>query len=494
MDIDMESSDIRDRYDFDGKDMHIATARLDTYPPLWKGSKTSSGIDCLIVVIRRIYSCYVIDTDFKDAVHWVAMAEKQNPILRHAWHVFGNSPDNVARTTEDRKSLEKVLNSLGITPQASFKDICGSSMMNKTFWSHDWFRLSHPPFDTATGKPIDLSPDEIAKLSTLELDLCKSPDDRLQEVVDKAFGIRTLGGVEVGLIPSAPWVVRVLYRVPKMDRIPTIQHLKTMEVPIWTKCLDRSDLCFRESGRNLYYLMAVVRMRRDGRSDLVRTYNPTGSNVLFNYTSKYIMSDQWSVVEGDRTYMLFYASMPMNLCRREIRDRTYFPEVAQREDVDEEWMEAFEELMRKTKSTLSTTVPKPKETIPGQATLPFAPLTSQPPEAPSSMSRDSSVVAKRQRTTVQTEDDIQSQDPKRQREEQGNNELGTIRNGSNRSHGRSRLSGRSHNDHGGWNSSYRGSRNRSRGGNYSARGDSSNRGRSQVDPSADERHRLARRG
>ncbi|EKJ75761.1 hypothetical protein FPSE_03941 [Fusarium pseudograminearum CS3096] len=44
-----------------------------------------------------------------------------------------------------------------------------SSLMTETFWAHDVFSSTHPPFSAEAGLPIPLSADEMVKISTPEL-------------------------------------------------------------------------------------------------------------------------------------------------------------------------------------------------------------------------------------------------------------------------------------------------------------------------------------
>lgn len=52
----MIPTDIRKLYDYERDEAEIVASILDTCPPLWDGYKRTPGIDCLIAVIRCIYS------------------------------------------------------------------------------------------------------------------------------------------------------------------------------------------------------------------------------------------------------------------------------------------------------------------------------------------------------------------------------------------------------------------------------------------------------
>ncbi|KAM0350345.1 hypothetical protein ACHAP4_009912 [Fusarium culmorum] len=351
----MTSTDIRDNYDFSGKERQNAASCLDVYPPLWLRSWSSSGLDCLIVVLRRIYSYNLLEPGIMGRLGWYQQSEARNPILGHAWHVFGNSPDEIQRTTADRKRVDDALRSLGVDPTASFESLCTSSLMTETFWAHGVFSLTHPPFSAETGLPIPLSADEMVKISTLELNSTQ-PAGTLQHVANQAFGVRRWGEGQMVLRPHKPWVIRVVYSVDNNSSNPSIQDLKTLTLPDWQKHPDKPTLTFQEVGRVKYYLMAVVRMRQGSGRDLVRTYNPTGSNVLFHgHNANAIMDKGWSIKDGKRKYILFYRFIPANVDLG-LTDPTWFPEVAEPEEVAEDWIADFEAAIERAKATLPSTV------------------------------------------------------------------------------------------------------------------------------------------
>ncbi|KAL3593429.1 hypothetical protein FPOAC2_07725 [Fusarium poae] len=391
-----DSSDIRDRYDIVKQKTKVG-CRLDSFPPLHQENRNHSGLDCLIVVLRRIYSCNLLEPgDMEEAMaKWLRGAENQNPIVHHAWHLFGNQPNEMERTNADRRRITEALSRLGVNSTWSFRSICDSTLMNETFWSQDVFRLTHPPQSAITGALIELSPDEIARMSIVELDLCKYPDTYLQEVVDNSFGRLVRRGEEMMLRPNEPWIVRVLYHASGNDGLPNIHDLKYLTLPIWKKRLGTPNLQFQVDGENAYYLMAVVRLRSDVPTDMVRTYNPTGSNHLPSYKTREIMSDDWSVEDGKQTYMLFFCNVAANLGQG-LPDTHLYSEVAKREPVDEWWLQSFREVMEEATAMLEYTVPKPDE-----------PVVNQP------ASRDSSLVAKRPHDTVEPDERTETQHPKR---------------------------------------------------------------------------------
>ncbi|RFN50490.1 hypothetical protein FIE12Z_5253 [Fusarium flagelliforme] len=322
----MEFSDVRRVYDFE-RNGEAAANRLANYPPLWEGIQWSTGIDCLIVVIRHIYCNGMMSPDLTKDLKWFAESEALNPILGHAWHMFGKEDAEVAKATEDREKVHEVLLSLSILPSASFKDICDSSLMNETFWSQEMFRLSHPPVDATTGDAIQLSADEIAELSKLEFKP-GAPGDCIQNVVDKAFGQGEWKGRQIFTVPHQPCVFRVLYRADNnlCDSV-SIKQLKTLKLPVWAQVEGEECACFQEIDRVDYFLMAIVRLGAEGdRPDFVRTYSPYGQNFACAYRPRLFMANDWSISDAPQDYMLFYGYRPVDVGNIDVTD---FPEVTE---------------------------------------------------------------------------------------------------------------------------------------------------------------------
>ncbi|KAJ4135190.1 hypothetical protein NW768_004811 [Fusarium equiseti] len=299
----MESSDIRQVYDFE-RDVKAAATRLANYPPLWEGVQWSTGIDCLIVVLRHVYCNGFMSPDLAKEIEWYEQSEAKIPILRHAWHMFGQEAAEVAKATEDREKVHEVLLSLGILPFESFKDICDSSLMNETLWSQDICRLSHPPVDPTTGDDIPLSANEIAELSKLEFE----PEVRgacIQDVVDKAFGHQEWKGRHMFIVPHDPLIVRVLYQADnKLCDSVSIKPVKTLKLPVWVQKEGVEYVCLEEVDRIDYFLMAV------GQRAIVQ--------ILFGLIRLTAKTD------APCNYMLFYSYQPEGVGNIDVTD---LPEV-----------------------------------------------------------------------------------------------------------------------------------------------------------------------
>ncbi|EWZ34257.1 hypothetical protein FOZG_12253 [Fusarium oxysporum Fo47] len=292
-------------------------------------------MDCLIVVLRRIYSFAMLGEGVSDDLGWVQESEHKNPILGHAWHIFGEGPKAIDNATKARLEVEKALREIGLKPDASFYNLCCSSLMNDTVWSKDVFRLSEAPFNAGTGETIDLSNDEVAESSIIHWS-----NGRLVP----SIGRRDWRGIPACFVPSQPWVIRVMFACSEVDRDnPSFSHKRKFLLPIWDEIQESPTLAFDKTDKVEYKLIAVVRLRDEklGGNDYVRTYSPYGPNIIPEYEPSTIMSQKWSA-ESEGKYMLFYGLPPTDL---QMTNTNNFPEVAEPELVDEALVEDFTEFM-----------------------------------------------------------------------------------------------------------------------------------------------------
>ncbi|RGP71994.1 hypothetical protein FLONG3_6893 [Fusarium longipes] len=335
----MQSTDIRDVFDFDGKDVKEACLLLHRSPPLW--------------------DCNMLDCNTWKDLGWPQKSESRNPILTHAWHVFGDAPEDVERTTQDRKKVEETLKFLGIDPRASFQDLYTSALMIETFWSNFIFLVSEPVNSVETGETVTMSPEEIFGINTLVLDHAKTPNACLQDIVKQRFGRREWKGDQVALIPTNPYVFRVVYHTDnsQSDSL-TINQLKTVWLPTWAQVGD-APVSFAKNGQTNYFLSAVVRNRPNQNApDLVRTYNAYGVNMRFKYEPETFMSKDWSIKDAPRTYFLFHQRLDIDIG---LTNPHNFPEVYQPPYVNQELVDSVESFMARVKLRLPELTPKPDE-------------------------------------------------------------------------------------------------------------------------------------
>lgn len=310
----MESNDIRDEIDI-VKHPEVAADILKLRPPPPTKIRRTSGLDCLVTVLRRIYALTMLGPagiaqhqDFKDA-------EESNPILKHSWLIFGMlDGEGRERATHVKAAVWNHIGDLMEKEDrdCSFKSLCMSNLMVDTFWSLFEFRLYGTMFRVADQKLLDWEPRKNARESLLRLDLTESPDMTLQDLIDETHGIGEHDGEKVAFLYNQPWVVRVLYvpgHAPEDQRLP-FSHVRYFEMPL---CRYRGDT---EERRYLdlsatsvcYSLIAVVRLReKESDTDFVRTYSTSGACILPTYEPTSFMKSSWSLEDSHAAeYMLFF--------------------------------------------------------------------------------------------------------------------------------------------------------------------------------------------
>jgi hypothetical protein len=97
----MECQNIRDRYDLnDHYESEIAKNILWLHMPM--NCETTTGLDSLVVVIRRLYAYIMTKYDGRAYTQQLKDAERENPILRYAWHFMGRTAEQQAAAKEAR--------------------------------------------------------------------------------------------------------------------------------------------------------------------------------------------------------------------------------------------------------------------------------------------------------------------------------------------------------------------------------------------------------
>ncbi|RKL46858.1 hypothetical protein BFJ72_g2598 [Fusarium proliferatum] len=333
----MESTDVRQRYNLASEETRIAASVLDMRPPFWNQNKLTSGMDCLLVVLRRIYSHNMLSERVLKSIPWLVQAEEKNPILLHAWHVFGRSKGDVEKATVAREKVEEALRLLDIDPKGSFEDLCFSSLMNETFWSQDVFRLCEPAFSISTGRMADFSPDEIAMTSLIS-----------NNNIDDVIGIHEWKGEVSVFPPSRPWIIRVMLDTSShTDQMLPFRERRCLRIPIWKELMEEANLVFDITGEIHYHLLAVVRLRDkdNGKPDYVRTYSGYGANIVPDYEPISFMSKDWTLATPGK-FVLFYGLPPDDLGTTDV---TNFPEIHKARERDDVGLHLLAELMKTCK-------------------------------------------------------------------------------------------------------------------------------------------------
>ncbi|KAJ3544891.1 hypothetical protein NM208_g2796 [Fusarium decemcellulare] len=300
--------DIRDQYEIFGRDAAVVALLMEAWSQLYLLKvKGHTGIECLIMVLQRIYSHGMLGPQGLAKRDWFKPAEDNNPILSHAWHMFDQTKKARRRAGQARRELfQSLMNTVDLA-NASFNELCRSELMNRTFWSQDDFRLYQPLYNMTTHKVDDLDPGKLAEASLLHLDRMKDPKLTLQTVADDAFGIFTSDGARRMFKPHKPFIVRVLYRPEKDPRHRlSFDSLRRFQLPYWRWCESRDGTgLYDTSGRNDYSLIAVVRERVDEKDyDAISTYALRVTTMSPRFRST---PDSWSLEDTiPRSYMLFF--------------------------------------------------------------------------------------------------------------------------------------------------------------------------------------------
>ncbi|KAM0268928.1 hypothetical protein ACHAPA_004528 [Fusarium lateritium] len=352
----MSSKDLRTLYDLGTEDgRRTANAILQDRPP--HSRMKAAGFDCLIVVLRRIYSRCLLGEESVSSPKWLKASENINPILGHAWHKFGQAPEEVEEVSEERKQVFRKLSALQLNPLSSFEVLCHSEMMNCTFWAQDAFRLVDNLYEVNTGDEAGVQPDEIARMSLLELDHIKYPDMTLEDAVNKAFGVIDLQEPVISM-PSRPWVIRVLYHShDQEERRLRLKDLRHLQLPIWEEDMNSPNICFDEVGKVFYELMAIVRIRdEDHPDDFVRTYSSYGFNIIPEYEPPAFMERSWRLTDPSARYMLFYERVDGEL-EPEVQYPVPRDEVATPQQVDVDLFNIVGKDLRKTSYSVQPAKP-----------------------------------------------------------------------------------------------------------------------------------------
>ncbi|KAL7762950.1 hypothetical protein ACKLNR_006308 [Fusarium oxysporum f. sp. zingiberi] len=114
------SNDVRDRYDITNDHQGQTTSNiLKLQPPT--DCEHTTGLDALIVVLRRIYTATMFGPHGLAQVDRVKAAEEENPTLEHAWHVMGDSKEERLAANKARADLIATLGTEMNAGVASFK-------------------------------------------------------------------------------------------------------------------------------------------------------------------------------------------------------------------------------------------------------------------------------------------------------------------------------------------------------------------------------------
>lgn len=311
-------NDIRNAYST-VKDAAFVRHFLCTQLPLPTSEKDArfetSGFDCLVTIIRLIYANFATGIQGVQNMKSLWPQEDKNPILRYAWQSLERTGEESDETKEawGRDKLATVTKLLGgetLSPgQTCFESLCAGRRMNETLWSHEcfWFfkDIVRINADDCVSVPWDRT--DLAIASQLEFDGNQIPT--LQEAVEMRLGPRKTDRGEEIYMAEPPCFVRIRYTPSTLEPLP-FSRLQCLEIPVGM-VEQGTRLRYRDNVRRYNYcVMAVVRMRKNpGERDHVRTYwgNAARKHIRL---ARACPEDDWSVQDGDHTYMLFYRYWP----------------------------------------------------------------------------------------------------------------------------------------------------------------------------------------
>jgi len=297
----MDATDIRIHHDVKGRGQRTAIAILNGRPP---SSPTSPGLASLIVVLRIIYAYLLTRPGALPFLDWLKSSEKENPILRAAWHPFGDEPEEIEQATRSMSKWVEDLRSKGFSPDESFYTLCESSLMKNTFWSHPGIRVVCPPTQMERSNPAG----SYLHADLLEFHPARKPGQTLQAFADDLFETTT----------ARPPIIRILYHSDEKQPI-DFNGLRSFRPPVSSGAAPGIE--------KKYMVLAIVRLNDNShKNDYVRTYSILVFNFIAEYEPPSFMAHRWSVKDAPAKYMLIYG-----LHESQSDDRTdcsLFPEVA----------------------------------------------------------------------------------------------------------------------------------------------------------------------
>ncbi|KAK7414212.1 hypothetical protein QQX98_006907 [Neonectria punicea] len=312
----MDTKDLRSVYDI-VNDVQAVARVLQTYPPPSTDLWNTSGLDCLVTVLRHIYSLVAIGPYgiAQDPEHLAA--ERTNPILMYAWTQFKRpiSAEAIRNAGHAKAAvMNKVRDLTGNHLHTiTFEGLCMSKLMDNTFWCRPHFQLFTAlqfKADTCEWLPVTWSARDKARNSILRLDLSEKPGMTLQRLIDNTYGLRRIHGVETLCLHNTPLIIRVVF-TPGLGRMPSLfSTIRHFNIPMHAGLEPHERVNYVFAPAVNYGLLAVVRLRAGPRDDdLIRTYGPGGDYIVPEYEPGGYMASTWSVDEHDGArYMLFFGA------------------------------------------------------------------------------------------------------------------------------------------------------------------------------------------
>ncbi|KAF5580048.1 X-pro dipeptidyl-peptidase [Fusarium subglutinans] len=261
----------------------------------------TDGLDCLIVLVRHIYS-EVLDVYYSGEEN--KTAEEKNPILALAW--LDIDPEDKKAWADCKRHVLEVLNPAeGGTIQTCFASLVNSPLMNETFWSQDIHILFRACLEksleaNSRWRHADLGPNPRAamvELSTIVADRNAKPDWTFRQFVRSPFKILKKHDKQQLNMCAAPAIIRVHLKTNKDVEPFPFSTLKNFQIDIagvnGSEPIVKDMLCG-------YTLIASVSLKEQR----IRTYRPLGEEIV---RGTGYLGRRWSLENReDGEFMLFY--------------------------------------------------------------------------------------------------------------------------------------------------------------------------------------------
>ncbi|KAF5572438.1 X-pro dipeptidyl-peptidase [Fusarium pseudocircinatum] len=280
---------------------------LQSQSPPWTRHDSNSqdhrtdGLDCLIVLVRHIYS-QILDVYYFSEEN--KKAEEKNPILALAW--LDIDPDDKRAWADCKQHVLKVLNPPGGGAiQTCFASLVNSPLMNETFWSQDIHILYRACLEKSLEPGsrwghADLGPNSHAarvEMSTIMADRNAKPEWTFGRFVRSPFKLLK-GSDKLQLnMCAAPGIIRVHLKTNKDVEPFPFSTLKNFLIYIagvnGSEPIVKDKLCG-------YTLIASVSLKEQR----IRTYMFLGQEML---RGTGYLGRRWSLEDRiDGEFMLFY--------------------------------------------------------------------------------------------------------------------------------------------------------------------------------------------
>ncbi|RSL55672.1 hypothetical protein CEP54_009262 [Fusarium duplospermum] len=280
------------------------------------------ALDCLVAVIRRIYSFHI--PVFSKLDETTTTFETWNPLLRYAWQAFTPDKEHTDAERERMKKalLERLRLGNGSQKLSTFEELVDCNLMANTMWSRSYLLLYCDPTVQTNNSlcTYEWDSSEATQRSLLRFDRRQIPELSFQQFIDKSFGLLPFREANALFIPTPPTIVRLLYTTTQDKEPLSFESLRSFSMPVgdWVPMYDPATgkkIANRFDGavtRRRYILLAVVTLADEKnlrREDRVRTYALTGQQLIPDPAVP-VFQGLWSLEEkGPRRYMMFYGDV-----------------------------------------------------------------------------------------------------------------------------------------------------------------------------------------